>query len=155
MPDTEEKALAWVLRDVNQRAAALSEREDDRRLMPLNSDQDKLTKYFDGAVLKLAAATGNVKHIDFPATTVSTTNIDPEVTTDSTSDNMDPITGPAEMVSMELWQALSYYVLSQWFESIGAFKLAEFFEGKYLSERAEHRFTPTMRKTAERPFRDY
>lgn len=154
MPDTEEKALGWVLRDVNQRAAALSERENDRRLMPQVSDQEKLKKYFDSAVMKLAAATGNIKHLEFPATAVSTTSIDPEATTDSTTDNMDPLTGPAELVSVELWQAMAYFVLSEWFDSIGAFNLAQHFENKYLSERAEHRFTPTMRKTVDRPYRD-
>jgi hypothetical protein len=63
-----------------------------------------------------------------------------------------PATNMIELVPAELWLALTYYVMQEWFYSIGRANLGEFFMGKYKTELADHRFVGTP-ATARLPYR--
>jgi hypothetical protein len=143
-----------TLDNVGRRAALLARQKNRSDLAPKPQHKDVLEGFCDDAILRILIATGKIRaHSGEPETQLNTSTGEEEETGLFLSDYIDADTDMSEMIPVELWPALTYAVLAEWFLSIGEHNIAQDFEGRFTSQLAQYRFGPNTPATASRPYR--
>src|SRR3990172_9136347 len=139
----------FILDEVGTRTTAAARMGKNFMLAADADGDDKTTllSYFDVGMNKLLMYSGIVR-----ADPVHGREVIEEGTTTSTEDDLlaNQEEGGGNLLPQELWQALAYWVMHEWYANIDP-NLSTFWLGKYKTEAAEHRFSGTkpyaMRQT--------
>lgn len=125
--------LDIILDDVGRRSGQLARTTDKDSVATSDDDKPILSTFYDDGLLALLILSGVIQ---------------------STSDYLDPESAPNPMLlPRELWTALTYYILKEWFKTIGEIELFQLYDMEYEKESTRRRFSPGTISTATRTYR--
>ena len=122
----------YVFADIGKRTALVALKKENDKLATSPDDSDTLDSFYVAACMRVATIAGAI-------TSVTTTNV---------SDIED-------FIPRRLWTAITYYMMMEWFKSIGEIDLGKFYEEEFDNESSRYRFTPDTNSFATRTYRAF
>ena len=124
-----------TLDDVGIRTAQIARVKETDTLGTSPDDIPALSLFFDAAVLRIVTLTNLITSLE-PSTDGA---LDIDLT----------------LIPRRLWTALTYFVMKEWFKSIGELDLATFYEDVFKKEADTYRFNPDKATFATRTYRAF
>ena len=141
-----EVAKDFVLEDVGTRLATLARVKNKPELaIDDEADEKLVTTFYDAARTRVLTDANIIKSPDLED--IGEEGLD-EASAVDPPDDPDP-----ELIPSVLWTAISYWIMREWFITVGEPQLSTFYENAYKSELSQYRFGLFSPKTASRPYR--